>query len=367
MPTIRSFADIIAGAGAPAPLICLDPAFAASYPGSGQTYADLSGHGNDFKLGTGSGGDGADPTFHGSGGGQSGSEYFSVDGGDTITVVGSNPCQSFHKNNAAFTILQWINLALDGVNQCGVCGDQVFTINNGFRFDVNSNGALNFRTGNGSVQNFITTGSPGAVPSGEWCLIGISIDEAAGASGGFFFGNDTFELFDATYPSPSGSNATGVLSFSGWEGTTSTGRMMNGSLLGPAAIFNAALTQAQVQAIWAESGIRYGVTVGLDATIAGAGTLSATLAAEARLAGTLDGGGTLSADLYVPGAEPAPANPLIGPVLLGGAPLGTLPLSAAKHTFEAESEPDAFEALGDKSAVDLIHLVRIDMVSPVGG
>lgn len=71
--------------------LCLDAGDINSYDGTSQTWKDLSGNGSDFYRGSGSGTDGADPTFNGKAGGLSANEYFSFDGGDYFTAVNTNP------------------------------------------------------------------------------------------------------------------------------------------------------------------------------------------------------------------------------------------------------------------------------------
>lgn len=65
----------------------LDAGDAASYPGSGQTWFDLTANHYDFFLGSSDTPTTDDPTFHGSAGGKSGNEYFSFDGGDCFRAA----------------------------------------------------------------------------------------------------------------------------------------------------------------------------------------------------------------------------------------------------------------------------------------
>lgn len=86
--------------------LCLDAGDLNSYPGSGQTWSDVSGSGNHYYLGSGSGSDAADPTFNGTAGGLSQNEYFSHDGGDYFSPVAATTFDdNWHKNNGACTLL----------------------------------------------------------------------------------------------------------------------------------------------------------------------------------------------------------------------------------------------------------------------
>jgi hypothetical protein len=54
------------------------------------------------------------------------------------------------------------------------------------------------------------------------------------------------------------------------------------------------------------------------------------------------------------------AAPLLGPALLAGAPLGTLPLATMAPAPEPPStELSRFEQMADLSGVDIIHLVKL--------
>jgi hypothetical protein len=82
--------------------LCLDAGDSSSYDGSSQTWYDLSGNGFDWYCGATSGAEASDPTFNGSAGGKSPSEYWSFDGGDWFVMAVAEPSwiNNLHKDNA---------------------------------------------------------------------------------------------------------------------------------------------------------------------------------------------------------------------------------------------------------------------------
>lgn len=61
-----------------------------------------------------------------------------------------------------------------------------------------------------------------------------------------------------------------------------------------------------------------------------------------------------------------PARPYVGPVLLAGAPLGSLPLGVMQLAPEPPSgELSLFEQAADLSDVDIIHLVKLSPLTKV--
>jgi hypothetical protein len=356
MPTIRSILDIITGAGLTSGLkICLDAADVSSYSGSGDTFTDRSGNSNNFKRGQAAGSDSADPTFNGSAGGLSASEYFSFDGGDNLTVVGSNPLQSFHKDNAKGTILFGIYPVQSGVF-ISVIGDNVFSVDLGFRIQIHQTAArLVFATGNGSANPIVSISSAVAVPNSAWSIDGVSFDEAVGANGGFHFVNGTVELFNSTATSPSASNSPGVLCVSGNEGATAANRFLNGSRLAWVAVWEGvALTQAQVKAIFYEAGLRFGLTAGGEAALSCTSSLAAVGSAMATGSASLSGSGSLTCtSAGAPEAEEEPIHPI-----------ASLPIAAFDEPVVAEDED--LLRLNTSAVIDLSYLVELRPFAPAG-
>jgi len=216
--------------------LILDAGDSASYS-SGQSWLDRSGNGYDFFLGTTSGAEGSDPTFNGTAGQRTASEYFSTDGGDRFRYDTTNETwmQNIHKNNAIFSIVAWVytpNLA----GNSGIFGNvQNSTSEIGFAWYLDSSERLRFVTANGSAPCISVT-STAALTASTWTMISVGLNESVGAGGGLFSIGATQETFTSTYTSPSASNATntteilangsGILAASGtriaalaaWEG-----------------------------------------------------------------------------------------------------------------------------------------------------
>lgn len=94
--------------------LCLDAGDRASYPGSGTKWLDTSGGGYDFDFGDGSTSS-TRPTFNGTAGGLSSSEYLSFDGGDYLTYDSANESwmKSLHKNGQAVSIMAVVRIPSD--------------------------------------------------------------------------------------------------------------------------------------------------------------------------------------------------------------------------------------------------------------
>ena len=106
-------------------LFCLDAGDSDSYSGTGQTWNDVSGSANHFNRGTTSGSDSTDPTFNGSAGALSESEYFSSDGGDFFRLASGTFDDGWSQNNGAYTFLvvAWPDSFAANVSLFGNCSN----------------------------------------------------------------------------------------------------------------------------------------------------------------------------------------------------------------------------------------------------
>lgn len=204
--------DVIGSLGLTSGLkLCLDAGDENSYS-SGQKWLDTSGGGYDFFRGTSSSSEATDPTFNGTPGGKSQSEYWSFDGGDFFTYDSANETwmQNIHKNNAIFSIVGWIYLASTGAQQV-IFGNTLYLNRVGFGAYANSTGLLSFgvENGSGTIPAYVQNSS--AIPTGQWSFVAISFNEATGSNGALFQMNDTQQLFSSTYTSPSSLSATNVV------------------------------------------------------------------------------------------------------------------------------------------------------------
>ena len=135
--------------------LCLDAGAASSYT-SGQKWLDMSGNGYDFFLGSegASASTGDEPTFTGSAGGLSDSEYFVMDGGDFFsydTGTLESWMTDMYKDNATWTVLMWT------YGPAGGDGDGWF----GVGFDAGGGGtpAVNYSNqGAGAIRQGLTIG-----------------------------------------------------------------------------------------------------------------------------------------------------------------------------------------------------------------
>jgi hypothetical protein len=122
-----------------------------------------------------------------------------------------------------------------------------------------------------------------------------------------------------------------------------------------------------MRAIYYEAGLRLGLTAGGDAALSGEGSLSASGSAEAFGAASLSGSSSLSAAGAIPGGEDDDdsTGPLIGPPLLAGAPLGSLPVAAMGPILASADALTTFEQMADLAEVNVIHLVKLSPLTTV--
>lgn len=240
--------------------LCLDAGDSQSYDGSSQTWTDLSGGGYNFYRGTTSGAEGSDPTFNGSAGHQSKNEYFSFDGGDWFTLNQSNPSwvSAIHKNNAVFTIIEWIyaNNIDSPTKPYGSMGTASASAS-GFYFG-------NTATGTGldielNVQNTTSTAlltkSAIQATNNAWNMLGISMTESTGAL--TFVINGSFDAQTSkTYSSP-GTDAGLTMRLNNDPSADAAETSGNRSAI--VAILDIALTQAQMTSIFTATRGRFGV------------------------------------------------------------------------------------------------------------
>lgn len=112
-------------------IACWDAGDSDSWPGSGQSWLDVSGNGHDIQRGSGSGSDSADPTFNGTPGNLSESEYWTSDGGDYFTMASKTFASTWLDSAAAYSILSIAYLP-SGINAGALynAGDLAFVYTN---------------------------------------------------------------------------------------------------------------------------------------------------------------------------------------------------------------------------------------------
>tara|TARA_Y100001963_G_C6792809_1_gene456635 strand:- start:779 stop:1624 length:846 start_codon:yes stop_codon:yes gene_type:complete len=262
----KVFKDIIDDASLATNLkLCLDAGDENSYSGSGTKWLDTAGSGYDFFRGSTNSASTDDPTFNGTAGDISDSEYWSFDGGDYFQYDTSNESwmNNLHKDNADFTIATF--LYTSGGLEGGICGTMAATwANVGFNLILTTSNTINFRVARGahSPEAFAGVTSTTALNTSAWNFVAISIDEATGSGGGFFYQNGAYnqvsssDTFNAAYSSPSSSSATYAFNI----GAVGNGaeKMQNTIRMGGLMIWEGgALTKANLDTLWAEMRGRY--------------------------------------------------------------------------------------------------------------
>ncbi len=214
-----SLHGIIASFGLASGLVfAVDAGSAASYDGTSQTFSDQSAAGNDFFLGVDGTSDATDPTFNGTAGGLSSSEYFSVDGGDSFRLASTNPAavENIHQDGAQWCALVGFRTAAGVTTRQDLIGTYGNS-NSGFSFYIQSSDMRLFvYNSGGAAANFKI--SDGSALSGSTDYMGaVSVDEPTGAGGGFFWLNGAYaqvsssDTWTATYSSPDTGNAAYTL------------------------------------------------------------------------------------------------------------------------------------------------------------
>ncbi len=239
--------------------VCLDAGDSASYS-SGQSWLDRSGGGYDFFLGADGSATATDPTFNGSAGGRSASEYFSYDGGDYNRYDTTNEAwmQTLHKDAAVFSLVIMVYGTVAG----RIWGTTGNALGAGVELGVLSAAAprlVGYNASGVTIDKTATT-IPGA---GVWNMIGLSVNENGG-NVSFHYLNGAYNqvsasnTFDASYASP----ATGNANFTMEIGACGNGQtpVASGTRIATVAIWQGtALSKANFDTIWAAHKTRFGL------------------------------------------------------------------------------------------------------------
>ncbi len=261
-----SLMGIIQGFGLTTDLkLVLDAGDAASYT-SGQRWLDRSGNGFDFFRGADGNAAADDPTFNGSPGGVSSNEYWSFDGGDFFRYDSANETwmNNIHKENALFTIMLILRPQVSALQQ-GLFGtSRGSSVNVGVAWWIKTDEVLNFQVVDGVAPAALTVTTDNAVSGAAWHMLAISVDEAAGAGGGFLYKDGAFDqvvsadTFDATYSAPSTGGATFTMEI-GTIADVNIPLVADTRLAGFAAWEGTALTKAQLDLFWDRIRGRFGI------------------------------------------------------------------------------------------------------------
>jgi hypothetical protein len=237
--------------------LCLDAGDAASYS-SGQSWLDRSGNGYDFFRGTTSGAGSTDPTFNGTPGGLSASEYWSFDNTQLFTYDSGNETwmNNLHKDNALFTLVTWCYPTGSAVN--GFWGTRGGSSNNiGADFNCATNtGNVTLAIANGSGTTALTANPNLGAVDDQWQFFAASMDEAGGTL--TLVRNGTASTASASYSSPSASNASFTAQIGASGGGAAT--INNGGRMAMFAAWEGvALSNDQIQSIFVATRARFGV------------------------------------------------------------------------------------------------------------
>lgn len=249
--------------------LCLDAGSRRSYPGTGQSFLDLSGTGSNFYLGATSSPEASDPTFNGVPGHESSSEYFSVNGSQYFTIAGGNPSwvQNLHANNFLATFVGWIKLAAaPSSTDYAIFGTSpMIAADIGFMYEMYLNSfsskinmSYYFNNGSSGTSHSLSYTSTNSYSSSSWLFFALSYNEGGGAGASFATVQDEAPYtFNGNNANANSGTATYPLQiFAGGNGQYPT---KSGSQLAKTAIWSGvALTAAQVLSIFNATKSIYG-------------------------------------------------------------------------------------------------------------
>ena len=121
-----------------------------------------------------------------------------------------------------------------------------------------------------------------------------------------------------------------------------------------------ALAAADLLAIYAEAGLRFGIAAGGDAALSGAGNLAASGSGAAFGSATLSATGTLSAAGGIGAPEEPEEESVEEPIYA----IATVPIAA----FEEPTAPEAEDLLrlNTSAVIDFVYLLELRPFAPAG-
>lgn len=220
--------------------LCLDAGDSDSYSGSGQQWSDLSGNANHYYRGANNTATTDDPTFNGTAGNLSASEYWSFDGGDYFKETAAQTfADGWAQNGALFTIIALVYPPAGGFS----AENQIFSTNNAeasFYGDSSNKLAYAKNMPFGNLGESSNTFSASA-----WNFAAVSLSENGGASGSILRVGSTATTFNGD---SNGSAATGANQIGN---RNSAGFFQNTTRLSMLAAWNGvALTSAQLSSLY---------------------------------------------------------------------------------------------------------------------
>lgn len=227
----------------------LDAGDILSYAGSGN-FLDLTANSYDFYLGNGPASTSVDPTFNGTPGGKSASEYFSLDGGDYFRALAAGWNAPLHKNGRSGTLEIWLKTdAVDGDGS--LMGTIGAGTTHGFRLDLSSYALEWFPSQAGAART-----ADNALSASTIYQVGVSYTDD-GTS--FLFRNGDYEQVGSsdTFTPPLASNTNGDHTLDiGSKGDVETPFTGNIYIV---RMYDSNLTPAEVHQNWMANRGRFGI------------------------------------------------------------------------------------------------------------
>lgn len=238
--------------------ICLDAGDSDSYS-SGQKWLDLTANGYDFFRGTDGTSQTSDPTFNGTPGALSSSEYWSFDGGDRFRLDQANPTfvDNMHKDNAAWTIAGWWYTKAQAASNSNVlvASTPAATVGNeGFIFFLQPSGGIlpgALQTNvvlTGGVDSRSTATEMLAAPDDQWNFLAVAVDEADPEMRWQINGDAAVDTTFAGFTSPDTDAAQDSLTIGAT--TDGTGPLDSGTRLAMLGIWSRDLSAAEMDALY---------------------------------------------------------------------------------------------------------------------
>jgi len=189
--------------------LCLDAGDIVSYPGSGQQWIDRSSAANNFYLGSSGSASGDDPTFNGTAGALSPSEYFLLNGSqDFRSTADLTWADDWTQTNAKYTMAFFFQTVdIGGAPRAlGQFASMVpLVLNTELIYHADAGGSMGFS-------------SAGAITPDLPALAIISGDEAGGASASFISVNGVVTTGDSVMAGGSYPGSSSVYSVGGNQG-----------------------------------------------------------------------------------------------------------------------------------------------------
>lgn len=215
--------------------LCLDAGDILSYA-SGQQWTDRSGNGNHFNRGTTSASEAADPTFNGTAGNLSESEYWSFDGGDLFQETAAQTfADGWMQDGSKFTLLSLVYPPSAGFSaDCFI-----------FSTRADEHAILCTSANKLAYAPFFTLGtSSNSFTGAAWNFAAVSYDENGGAAGSFLRLGSTVTTFNGNIGGSAASGANSV-------GSGNAHQIQNTTRMSMLAAWNGVnLTAAQISSIY---------------------------------------------------------------------------------------------------------------------